>query len=163
MEALIEVIRDSLSAIRNPRFYETERGFQGELLSELRSRLPSLELNGAIVEQEYQKRIKDHGFTIRPDLIIHVPFEGSDYVNRSEGNFVVFELKLRSNRINARNDYINLSQMCDVLGYPLAVFINIDSDETFFEECKGLCHGTFQAFAVKLANNKVLISEQTRT
>lgn len=29
--------------------------------------------NEAIIEQEYQKRLAEHGITFRPDIIIHVP------------------------------------------------------------------------------------------
>lgn len=164
MEALIiKDVRDALSCIRNPRFYETERGFQGELNAELRSRLLEFELNGALVEQEYQKRIKEHGFRTRPDMIIHVPFEGSEFQNRSEGNFVVIELKHRSSRNGARDDYQNLSRMCHELRYPLAIFINIDSDDTFVDECAALTHGVIHAFAVRLSNGEVEMTEQTRT
>lgn len=93
MEGLLNIIRESLSSIVNPHFFKTERGFQGELNSELRQRLPSLEIDGAIVEQEYQKRMREHGFRIRPDIIIHIPFEQSELNSRKEGNFVVIELK----------------------------------------------------------------------
>lgn len=163
MDALIKTIKDSLLGITNPRFYETERGFQGELNAELRSRLSGLELDGAIVEQEYQKRMKDHGFTIRPDLIIHVPFERAGFERRSEGNFVVIEIKRRASRKSAKEDYQNLSRMCQALGYPMAVFINIDSDETFINECNHPAQGVIHALAVKLKNGEVKITEKTRT
>ncbi|WP_233081920.1 hypothetical protein [Rheinheimera soli] len=161
MDILIDTIRDSLLAITHPRFYETERGFQGQLNAELNFRLQDLEIDGAIVEQEYQKRIKDHGFKIRPDLIVHIPFEGAGFDSRSVGNFVVIELKHRANRKSARADYQNLHRMCDVLGYPLAVFINIDSDKTFIDECMPLNNGSIHAFAVKLTDGQVEITEQT--
>ena len=163
MDTLIQTIRDSLLGIKNPRFYETERGFQGELNAELRSRLPELELEGAVVEQEYQKRMKDHGFRIRPDLIIHVPFEGAGFERRSEGNFVVVEIKHRARRSRAKDDYQNLSRMCHELGYRMAIFINIDSDETFIDECLHQAQGVIYAFAVKLVNGEVQIKEETGT
>ncbi|MCZ2808749.1 MAG: hypothetical protein O2V44_05290 [Candidatus Bathyarchaeota archaeon] len=163
MEALVETFRNSLLSITNARFYETERGFQGELSAELRTRLKKLEINGAIVEQEYQKRMREHGFRIRPDLVIHIPFEGAEFESRSQGNFVVVELKLRASRNSARADYENLKGMCQKLGYPLAIFINIDSDETFIDECSPPGDGSIHAFAVRLNEGEVQITKQSRT
>jgi hypothetical protein len=43
----------------------------------MRSAMPVLALDGdAIVEQGYQKRMRDHGIDRRPDIIIHVPTPG---------------------------------------------------------------------------------------
>ena len=62
--------------ITEPRFFATERGFQGELLAELRARLHEAYFPGdPVVEQEYQKRMREHDIRIRPDLIVHIPFE----------------------------------------------------------------------------------------
>lgn len=160
MEEIVQAIKESLLKITNRRFYETERGFQGEFGSELRLRLPGLELKGAIVEQEYQKRIPDHGFQIRPDLIIHIPFEETEHSSRSEGNFAVIEFKRRASRMNAKADYENLHKMCEKLGYPLAVFINIDSEETYIEECIQPSHAKIYAFSVVLKDAKVHLNEQ---
>jgi len=104
MDEILNIIRDSLSSIDNPHFYNTELGFQGELVAEIRKRLPELEIDGAIVQQEYQKRMKDHGFRIRPDIIIHIPFEQTSFNSRQEGNFLVIELKqkLYTRRGNCR-------------------------------------------------------------
>ena len=87
-DAFLAIMNDALASIRQRRLFETERGYQGELLAMLRPRLVGAALPGdPIVEQEYQKRIKDHGITIRPDIIIHVPFERGASQNRAEGNF----------------------------------------------------------------------------
>jgi hypothetical protein len=52
-------------AVSTPRFFETERGYQGELLAELRAALLMLGLPGdAIVEQEYQKTFPKHRITV---------------------------------------------------------------------------------------------------
>ena len=160
MDEILEIIRSSLSSITNPRFYETERGYQGELSAELRSRLPLLQLDGAIVEHEYQKRIKDHGFRIRPDIIIHVPFKYSNYTSRDEGNFVVIALKHQATEKKALIDYRNLSRMCEILGYPLGVFINIDSDETYFSNFQGPFKEKLYSFGVRLDSGQVVINEQ---
>lgn len=160
MELLLQTIRNSLLGITNPRCYDTERGFQGELLSEIRNRLPQLGIDGAIVEQEYQKRNSEHGLKIRPDIIVHVPFVASMFESRSDGNFVVIEIKRRANRGEAIGDYESLCRMCQVLNYPLAVFINIDSDETFIDDCPPLAQGQIHSFAVRLINGSVEVMEQ---
>ncbi|QXB56929.1 hypothetical protein [Pantoea agglomerans] len=54
-------LETAINGITHPRFYESERGYQGALVSELNKTLPDLELNGAIVEQEYQKKLKNMG------------------------------------------------------------------------------------------------------
>jgi hypothetical protein len=163
MDEILEIIKASLSSIANPRFYETERGFQGELVGELRNRLPEIELEKTIVEQEYQKRIKDHGFKIRPDIIIHIPFKNSHFTSRREGNFVVIELKHRATENEALADYERLSSMCDVLGYPLGVFINIDSDETYIGKFQGPHMERLRSFSVHLENSQVILAEEYAT
>ena len=163
MKEIVQAIKESLLEITHERFYETERGFQGEFGSELRSRLPKLELEGAIVEQEYQKRIRHHGFQTRPDLIIHIPFEETEHSSRSEGNFLVIEFKRRASRMDARADYENLHEMCEKLGYPLAVFINIDTEETYIEECIQPSQAKIYAFSVSLRDGEVQINEQANT
>lgn len=71
-ETLLDHICTALAAVVAPRYFETERGFQGALQSELDRVLPKHQLSaGAIVEQEYQKRLMFHGLQIRPDIIIH--------------------------------------------------------------------------------------------
>jgi hypothetical protein len=71
----LSLLQDALKSIHEPRFFETERGFQGELLVQLAKRLREAAFPGdPVVEQEYQKTIPSHGIKIRPDIIIHVPF-----------------------------------------------------------------------------------------
>ena len=45
-EQFLALLRDALENIREPRFFHTERGFQGELLVQLRNRLQNAELPG---------------------------------------------------------------------------------------------------------------------
>ena len=129
----------------------------------LRVRLPQLGWNGAVVEQEYQKRIPDHGFRIRPDIIVHVPYEPSIHSSRMEGNFVVFELKLQAGPKQAAEVYEKLCNMCDVLGYPLAIFINISAEDTHFENYKGPYKDRILAISARLDNGLPLINEQRAT
>ena len=67
---MVKIIVESLRCVRAARFFETERGYQGEFLAELRVKLPHAGLPGdAIVEQEYQKRLPAHGVKVRPDVM----------------------------------------------------------------------------------------------
>ena len=75
-ETLLARITTALEAVTAPRFYESERGYQGALLGELKRVIPEHLLPAdTIIEQEYQKRLKTHGLNIRPDIIIHDPFD----------------------------------------------------------------------------------------
>ena len=163
MDELLNIIRESLVAVTHPRFYETERGFQGAFLAELGRRIPALQWKGAIVEQEYQKRMRDHGINIRPDIIIHVPFEGGHHSSRREGNFVVFELKLNASPEEALPDYEHLSNMCEILGYPLGIFININSSDPHLHLYHGPHKEKLHAFAVRIQVDQVEVREEYAT
>lgn len=158
----IDKLVSAMSRITHPRYYNSERGYQGALIAELNSEIAKLEWEGAIVEQEYQKRIKEHGTKIRPDLIIHVPFDSNQHNTRGEGNFVVFELKLGSN-INEQKaiaDYESLAIMCEFLSYPYAVFIIIDGDETFLDSYVGPHKDKILALKTKLVEGTVIITRE---
>ncbi|MEW8275989.1 MAG: hypothetical protein AB2733_18090 [Candidatus Thiodiazotropha taylori] len=159
MKIIMECIREALSSIKHPRYYDTERGFQGALLAEINKKLPELELEGAIIEEEYQKRIRDHGFKIRPDLIIHVPFDYSNLESRKHGNFVVIELKRQATVDEALDDYRKLTNMCKSLDYPLGIFINISSDTSHLSEYEENDDPRIHSFAVELKNENVHIVE----
>src|SRR5262245_6727854 len=162
IDAVLTVIRDSLRAVMAPRLFETERGYQGALLAELSRRFPTfgVESDGALVEQEYQKRVGDHGLNIRPDLIIHKPFDPKRHTSRTEDNFAVFELKRRATKREAREDLANLISMMEVLCYPLGVFVNIDATETHHTQAPRRAPGRLVAFAVSLDNGDVRLVER---
>jgi len=160
MDRLLNIVKESLAAVDNPRFYETERGFQGAFLAELNRRLPSLRWDGAIIEQEYQKRISLYALKIRPDIIIHVPFKEGHHNSRKEGNFVVFELKLNATVEEAMKDYSDLSSMCEVLDYPLGIFINIGSDNAYLKEFQGAHKERLHAFSVFLEGTRVRVRDE---
>ena len=125
------LLLEALKSIREPHLFETERGFQGELLAQLRIRIGDAQFPGEpIVEQEYQKTMPLHGLNTRPDIIVHIPFERGRAEQRDQGNFVAMELKLRATERDAIEDFGKLARICEILAYPLAVFINIDSRET---------------------------------
>src|SRR5437588_9939027 len=155
---IIECIRDSLTTITAPRFYRTERGFQGELLVQLSRRLHLLDRE--IAEQEYQKRQRDHGLTVRPDIIIHEPFDPVRGGARTEGNRAVVELKLNATAAQAADDFESLAAMIQVLHYPLGVFVNIASTVTHASLVPAAVRGRVIAFAVTLQDGKPRVIEE---
>jgi hypothetical protein len=148
---MIPTIVTALRGVTHARFYNTERGYQGELLAELRLALPELALDGdAVVEQEYQKRMRDHGIDRRPDIIIHVPTsEGGD---RRAGNLAVFELNFRAGPKEAQEDFDNLDTVIAGLNYPLGIFVNIDSVRTQAAHYAGPHRDRIHFFAVRLVD-----------
>ncbi len=154
---MIRTIMDCLRSVRQARFFDTERGYQGEFLAELRARLPRAALpGGAIVEQEYQKRLPAHGIRVRPDIIIHVPTLPGG--NHQQGNFVVFELKLRAGRAKAREAFINLDAVLGPLDYPLGVFVNIASSHTQAAHYDGAFGERFHFFAVQPTERRIQVT-----
>lgn len=151
---MVEIIVESLRCVRDARFFETERGYQGEFLAELRARFPHAGLPGdAIVEQEYQKRLPDHGVKVRPDIIVHVPTPAGG--NRRHGNFAVFELKRRAGQAAARKGFANLDAVLGALDYPLGVFVNIDSSVTQIAHYSGKFAERLHFFAVRPTGRRV--------
>lgn len=131
---LLNVIAAALASITAPHYYEDERGFQGEFYAQLSMRLRDMTLpEGALLREEYQKRLADHGVRIRPDIIIHEPFDPNRHTGRDEGNYAVMELKRRATHGTAADAFTNLVAMIDALNYQLGVFINIDSPKTWAE------------------------------
>jgi ArsR family metal-binding transcriptional regulator len=50
--------------------------------------------------------------------------------------------------------------MRNELGHPLSIFINIDSEETYIEECTTQTESTVAGFAIKLIDGEVQALEQ---
>jgi hypothetical protein len=146
-DLFISLMLEALKAIRDPRFFQTERGYQGELLAMLRARLPEAGFPGdPIIEQEYQKRVPDHGIKLRPDLIIHIPFDRGTSENRKAGNFVAIEIKRRS--ADVQQAFESLRMIHEALNYQLTVLVNIDSQQTHAEECPASIAQQTVCFAV---------------
>lgn len=150
--------REALQAIDNPRLFETERGYQGELLAQLGRRIELAP--EAIVEQEYQKQVSRHGLAIRPDIIIHEPFDERRHSGRDEGNFAVIELKLKASRAKAVGDFHSLARMIEVLKYPLGVFVNIGSSRTFGGAVPDTLKGRIISYGVTLVDGRVEVVEE---
>jgi hypothetical protein len=152
----LAMMRDALESIREPRLFETERGYQGELLAVLRTSLPQAEFPGdPIIEQEYQKRLPEHGITIRPDLIIHVPFERDATVRRRDGNFVAIEIKRKS--VDVEQAFESLRKIREALNYALTIFINIGSQDTHADLCPASIATQTVCFAVLLKDGAPVV------
>ncbi len=147
----IAALKESLRSVREPVLYGDERGFQGALLHELNARLGHGVLpSDPVIQQEYQKRIRHHGIKIRPDIIVHIPFERGVVAGRDEGNFVAIELKRKATPKRAKQAFASLAQMKKVLKYPLTVFINVDSEQTHAALCPQSIADQTVCFAVWL-------------
>jgi hypothetical protein len=134
--AFLHALIDSVGAIDEARLFQDERGYQGELLQELARRFDKGGFPGdPIVQQEYQKTIPSHGIRIRPDIIVHIPFERGGLNDRRQGNFVAIELKRNAKEEAACQAFGNLQAMREALAYPLTIFVNIDSDLTYMDLC----------------------------
>lgn len=161
-DIFLEHLTTALRAITTPRFYETERGFQGELLVGLRRAIPGGFLpDQAIIEQEYQKRLLVHGLAIRPDIIIHEPFDSSRHRSRRDGNVAVMELKLAATAESAAADMESLVQMMEILEYPLAIFLNIASEVTHADVVPAEWRERIVCFAVSLRNGEAHVVRST--
>jgi hypothetical protein len=153
---MIPMIVTALRAVSTPRFFETERGYQGEFLAELRAGMPALGLPGdAIIEQEYQKTFPAHNINVRPDIIVHVPTAAGG--DRAVGNFAVFELNFQAGPKEAREDFNNLDAVIEALNYPVGVFVNIDSVRTQAARYEGAYRDRIHFFAVRLVGGAVQV------
>lgn len=133
-DRLLNAIAAALTSVTDPHYFEDERGFQGEFYAQLRLQLLDMTLSdGALLREEYQKRLVDHGLRIRPDIVLHEPFDPGRHRGRDDGNHLVMELKRRATPATAGAAVTNLVAMIDVLNYRLGVFINIDSPKTWAE------------------------------
>ena len=75
-EEFLAALHSAMLSITEARYFESERGYQGALIAQLEIRLAGLSFaDRPIIEQEYQKTFPAHGITIRPDILLHVPFE----------------------------------------------------------------------------------------
>lgn len=157
-EPFLDVLQRALGGIIEKRSFQDERSFQGALLQELARRLhQGVAQDDPIIEEEYQKRIRAHGIRIRPDIIIHVPFDRGGMERRDQGNFVAIELKRRASPKAAAKAFANLELMKTRLNYPLTIFINIDSEATHREFCPESIVGQTVCLAVELKDGLPVI------
>ena len=157
IHSFIEIVITALKEIDTPRFFKTERGFQGRFNIALNKILDEQNIfpEGTIIEEEYQKRLKLHGINQRPDLIIHVPIESSHSSNRKENNYIAFAFKLSGNKIKVMKDFENLNELIEKLNYSIGIFININSINSFLGEYQGPNKDKLHEFCIKQINGKL--------
>ncbi|MFD0999686.1 hypothetical protein ACFQ21_10225 [Ohtaekwangia kribbensis] len=160
MNKFLDIFKETLSSISHPRFFETERGFQGELNARLAQTLKGIIPDQHVIEEEYQKRFKAHGIRIRPDIIIHTPFQQNAHESRTEGNFAAIQIKLKAGEKDAKEDFEKLDLMFEKLNYPLGIFINISSNETFYEKYEGKYIERLHCFSVELTKSGEVIIDK---
>ena len=144
-DRLFETLCLAIRQIREPRLFSTERGYQGQLATELDKLIedqPDAILR-PLVEQEYQKTAHAHRITLRPDIIVHIPFDRGVSPTRNYDNHLVILLKLAANQKKAEEDFADLETICSVLDYPLGVFVNITSRQVFLPEYHRQVKGPF--------------------
>lgn len=154
-----QMLSDCLKNINEDRLFATERGYQGTLAGLLSEMMRNEEIwpGNPIVEEEYQKRAKDHGIKFRPDIIIHIPFDRGIYQDRKHGNFVAMMLKLKASKDSALEDYRKLDLICEKLDYSIAIFLNIGSDETFISDYDGKFKGRIIGCSVLKENHEIKV------
>ena len=150
---LIEILELSIAEVLNPRFFETERGYQGELNGLISQKLKGQAESNLISESEHQKKDYQHGLKIRPDIIIHEPFNEEYHESRTEGNYIIIELKLRGDEKKVLADFENIDSMIDALNYKVGIFINIDSDNNFHNSYSGNHRDKMKFYAVALSED----------
>jgi hypothetical protein len=157
---ILRAFRSALLAITTPRFYQTERGYQGALLAQLEPLLGgALARNGAVIEQEYQKTVRKQGLTIRPDIVIHQPFDPSRHTSRRAGNIAVIELKVKASAAAAESAYASLGRAILALEYPLGILVNVASSRSHYNLAPSGLAGRIVSFAVTLRAGHVQIVE----
>jgi len=131
----LSCIAEAVKQIRRRRYFNSERGFGGQLQANLERLLRENRVipEEAVVEEECQKRKDNHDMIYRPDIVVHIPIEAGITRSRKEGNFIAFELKLRANKEAALEAFKKLNAYLTKLHYELSVFVNINSDESFIE------------------------------
>lgn len=162
IELLIEATLEAISKVRNPRYFCSERGYQGQFYCQLQSILEEQNIITAdlILEMEYQKQVQNHHMTQRPDIILHIPSEVSG-ASSTENNFCVWALKRGTNSTGAREDFEKLNMMMEVLNYPVGIFINIDSGRHFLESYDLSYKNRIAAISVLLQDDVLLVNVAT--
>jgi hypothetical protein len=154
--ALTAATYTAIRRTSEPRFFETERGFQGAFYSSLRAELDRLGLitGGAILEMEYQKSAV-HGLSQRPDIIFHIPTEHSISSSVAENNYAVWALKRLATIAEAQDDFEKLDQIFRELQYPIGFFINVASADNMRSHYRGAYGNRLSAVATNLMESQV--------
>ena len=157
--AVIGIVIDALKKVNNPRFFKTERGYQGRFGCAMYEVMDNKGIfpDDAILEEEYQKRRNEHGTIQRPDIIVHIPTEISGLANTTKNNFVVFAFKKNATLKKAGEDFYKLDVMFKELEYPLGIFINIGTLHTHIDKYRGDYKERLHFFSVVMKNVELKI------
>jgi hypothetical protein len=159
----------SLAKIKDPTLFADERGYQGELKSrldrELALGIQEDDFAAPQVREEYQKRAELHGITLRPDIIIHVPYERGVSPTRKHDNYMVILLKRAAGRTKALKNFQSLETICSVLEYPVGVSINVSRSDLWLPEFPTEIPSSFtlHEIAVSLVDGKPEIQIASRS
>lgn len=155
-DQIIAATVQAFFADRSPRFFNTERGYQGSFYCSLRAALDrqGLLFDDRIVEMEYQKREPQHGLKQRPDIVFHIPSEVSGSLV-GQNNYAVWAFKREANQEAAQKDFAKLDEMFETLNYPLGFFINIGSECHHLTSYEGSFSERLVVFAVSPVGNGV--------
>jgi hypothetical protein len=137
-EAIVESTHEALASVVHPRFFHTERGYQGGFYCCLMRQFEEkglLDDERRVVEMEYQKTAS-HYMSQRPDAIYHIPVEVSG-ASVEENNYAVWAFKRKASASDAREDFEKLDEMMERLKYGLAFFIDINSDRHYLDAYNG--------------------------
>ena len=159
---LFSLVRSSLLAIYEPRLFNTERGYQGALQTNLSNTIAGgvFSRSDILVESEYQKSLRHHGVKIRPDLVIHIPHERDQTRTRQADNFAVIELKRRASASSARSAFQSLDEILSKLNYHVGIFVNIGSAQTHFSSCESSHWRRIRCFAAQREGEYVVVQEE---
>jgi hypothetical protein len=158
---LLMHVRGALEDITRPELYADERGYHGEFYAILRARVEADLPKGLHLRMEPQKSESMHGLRLRPDIILHEPFDVAIHEDRNQGNDVVFELKRRASKREALRDFESLYSMIRCLDYEAGIFINIDAARSFAEHLPAVLKGRVTCFAVRLENGRPIVIEES--
>lgn len=156
VKQVLDATIQTLKRVQEPRFFETERGFQGYFSTILHNVLTKRKIlpDKYIVEEEYQKTKGRHDTSLRPDLIIHRP---ADSANPRRNNLCVYLLKRHASGKAAQKDFEKLQKMFEKLDYEIGVFINIDSKKHHLDLWSGGRNEQVHAFAVWRSKKSVMV------
>jgi hypothetical protein len=155
---LMRILLEAIGLVREPSLFRDERGYQGELKSKIDrlidTKVPLADFSTPLVQEEYQKRAERHGITLRPDLIIHVPFERGVSPTRKNDNYMVILLKRSAGWAKAKENFSNLEIICSGLNYPVGISINVASSKLWLPKLTPKIPSCFtlHEIAVKLVN-----------
>lgn len=151
----LELVVTAFKTVSTPRFYKTERGFQGRFACALYKVLDARGIfpDDLIIEEEYQKSIKDHGIRLRPDLLIHIPVESSGIEGRDKNNFVAFAFKKNASANDAKSDFNKLEEIVEKLNYLLIIFVNLNSESALLKYYSGQYKDRIHGYAIEIGQN----------